>query len=293
MRPHAILQAGTFARRALSTHRTARVQGSTSRGIFLLFPDRKVVFLSNQPFGGPLTLNLANQVLPQTFPVKTGETAHITETEIGLPEAGLCFDLRSAQTWQAPPPPPLSANWRDALDSLAQQAFAARPADGWAPLLPRLLGWGEPIATLPGELETPLVRLLASRDALRAGDEHSLIEQLQGLIGLGRGLTPSGDDCLAGLLLMRCRSGGAQPGANPLTEALIQVAYERTTAISANILEAAAAGQADERLLEACDAVLAGQEERLPQALSALLDYGSSSGLDVLVGMAGFARLKK
>ncbi len=285
MRRYSIQLAGLFARRALAAHRTARVQGSTSRGIFLLFPDREVVFLSNQPFGGPLTLNMADRSLQQTYPAKPGETARITETEICLPEAGLCFDLSAAQTWQAPLPPPLNPNRRDTLDSLARQAFAARPAEGWAPLLPRLLGWIEPLAPLPTTLEVPLERLLAARRVLQAGETAAAVAQLQGLVGLGRGLTPSGDDCLTGLLLMRCRAGRAQTGADPLTEALIQATDERSTAISANLIKAAATGQADERLLQACDIILAGAEEQLPQALDGLLDYGSSSGLDALVGM--------
>lgn len=292
MSRYPIQLAGSFTRPPLVAHHSARVQGSTSKGIFLLFPDRKVVFLSYQPLAGPLNLILAKKN-SRELSVRIGEEARITEAEICLPEAGLCFDLSSAQTWQAPPPPPMSPNWGMALGSLARQAFAARPAEAWAPLLPRLLGWSEPLAPLPAELEAPLARLRAARFALQARETAAAAEQLQGLIGLGRGLTPSGDDCLAGLLLMRRRSGRAQPGADPLAEMLVQAAYERTTAISANLMEAAAAGQADERLLEACDTVLAGREERLPQAVSGLLDYGSSSGLDVLVGMAGFARLKK
>ena len=189
------------------------MQGSTSRGIFLLFPDRKVVFLSYQPFAGPLNLILAEKD-SRVLSVRVGETAQITEAEICLPEAGLCFDLSAAQTWQAPSPPPMSPNWHGALDNLARQAFAARPAEGWAPLLPRLLGWDAPLAPLPAELEAPLARLLAARLALQAGETTAAAEQLQGLIGLGRGLTPSGDDCLTGLLLMRCRAGRAQTGAD-------------------------------------------------------------------------------
>ncbi|MBN1372074.1 MAG: DUF2877 domain-containing protein [Anaerolineaceae bacterium] len=284
MRRYAILQAGSFTRAPLAAHRAARVQGSTSKGIFLLFPDRKVVFLSYQPFAGPLNLILAEKY-SRKLSVRVGETAQITEAEICLPESGLCFDLSAARTWQAPPPPPLSSDWRKTLETLARQAFVARPAGGWTPLLPHLMGWSEPPAPLPAELETPLARLLAARLALQARETTAAVEQLQGLIGLGRGLTPSGDDCLAGLLLMRCRAGRAQPGADTMAEALVEAAYERTTAISANILEAAAAGQADERLLQACGAILAGQEGRLPQALNGLLDYGSSSGLDSMVGM--------
>lgn len=285
MRCYPVLRVGAFARQTLSAHATAHVQGSTSRGIFLLFPDRKVVFISYQPFAGPLNLNLAKKH-SAILPVRSGEAAQITKMEIVLGEAGLRFDLAPAQDWQSPPAPPLASHWRVAMESLARQAYASRPNEGWAPLLPRLLGWDEPPTPLPAELEAPLAHLLASREALRAGHDRAAAERLQSLIGLGHGLTPSGDDCLAGLLLMRHRAGWSRPGSDALTETLVKAAFEHSTALSANLLEAAAAGEAEERLLRACDAILSGAESF--RALGGLLDYGSSSGLDALVGMCLF-----
>ncbi|MBM3146084.1 MAG: DUF2877 domain-containing protein, partial [Chloroflexi bacterium] len=67
-------------------------------------------------------------------------------------------------------------------------------------------------------------------------------------------------------------------------EQVIQAAYAKTTTLSANLIECAAQGLADERLIAALDYLMAGLgDER--EMIHGLLDWGSSSGVDALVGM--------
>ena len=102
------------------------------------------------------------------------------------------------------------------------------------------------------------------------------------LLGHGRGLTPSGDDFILGVLLLLSRYTAARPSQD--FAPLIEAAYQKTTTVSANLLEAAARGLADERLIEVLEALMSapGHGE---ESITALLGWGSSSGVDALAGM--------
>lgn len=102
------------------------------------------------------------------------------------------------------------------------------------------------------------------------------------LAGWGPGLTPSGDDFLAGLMLALWAQQGE--AARPLCARIVAAAAPRTTRLSGAFLRAAAEGLADQRwhtllhaLAGACDAAVA-------TAAQAVLAFGASSGLDMLTG---------
>lgn len=124
-----------------------------------------------------------------------------------------------------------------------------------------------------------------AQPALEALDEwlrHGLAvpEAAAGLIGLGPGLTPSGDDYLGGMLVaLRALTRDAQ--ANALWRWLQPRLGAATSAISAAHLEAAAAGEAHEALH------LVLQESAQPSVLDAV---GHCSGWDALAGAVAVLR---
>jgi Protein of unknown function (DUF2877) len=102
---------------------------------------------------------------------------------------------------------------------------------------------------------------------------HWAQPSVQALLGRGPGLTPSGDDLLAGLLL------GARAFGRPMDElaALIdELAPGRTTALSARLLHHAGAGECV-REVAALIAALPDPRRRDP-AIAALLALGHTSG---------------
>lgn len=135
------------------------------------------------------------------------------------------------------------------------------------------------LATLSGEppVRAELVRACATvdADALRAAT--------YALLGLGPGLTPSGDDVVAGLMvgLRRLGLGGLADQVGP---AVTTAARRRTTALSAALLELAARGEAAATALDLVDA-LAGHGD-LEQAAQALFALGHTSGRDLAAGLA-------
>ncbi|HEY6821320.1 MAG TPA: DUF2877 domain-containing protein [Burkholderiales bacterium] len=131
-----------------------------------------------------------------------------------------------------------------------------------------------------------------ARPALEALERWLAGEPLGGeaerLIGLGPGLTPSGDDYLGGMLIgLRLWALPAQ--AASLWEWLEPRIAGRTSEISAAHLAAAAAGEGHEALHEALRNLVAGSR-RWDEILGALSAVGHCSGWDGLAGALSVAR---
>lgn len=126
--------------------------------------------------------------------------------------------------------------------------------------------------------------------ALVTSDLDAAAEHARGLVGLGPGLTPSGDDLLCGALAAvhtlapRLALTDLDALATELGERLLVDAAARTTALSATLLLHAHRGQ----LARPARAVLRGLLGRtpVPPALDALLAVGHSSGRDLAVGLS-------
>jgi hypothetical protein len=127
-------------------------------------------------------------------------------------------------------------------------------------------------------------------DACLAGDLAHAVDAAERIVGLGPGLTPSGDDALAGLLLALRLLGGAVPGggravwlADWLGAAVTANACDRTTSLAATLLHCAARGQAS---VEAAAVLrgIAGQDPLVPAARR-LLATGHTSGADLAWGL--------
>ncbi|MCW2889891.1 MAG: hypothetical protein QOE54_1158 [Streptosporangiaceae bacterium] len=143
------------------------------------------------------------------------------------------------------------------------------------------------LAGHPGPLQ------LADRCA--AGDLANAVDAAERIVGLGPGLTPSGDDVLAGLLASLRLMGGAVHGgetsiwlADWIGAAVTADAGTRTTALAATLLHCAARGQVGAEVAAVLRA-LAGQEPLAP-AVRRLLGAGHTSGADTIWGLLAGCR---
>ena len=208
--------------------------------------------------------------------------------------AGLTLDLRGAQEWRPPTPPVWhpsrlrrSLAW---LGGVADQA----PVDGLGPLLapvatgtidrspsqgPSLLGRAQPaVAALSGWIRAALVREPTATPTIPA-------DAIGDLIGLGPGLTPSGDDVLAGALL--ALHGFARADVSDRLAAWLRPRLEgRTGLVSRAHLECAAGGEGAAVLHDALAALAYGGTGSLTAATAVVGTLGHSSGWDGLVGIA-------
>ncbi len=113
------------------------------------------------------------------------------------------------------------------------------------------------------------------------------------LVGLGDGLTPSGDDFLCGFLCVS--TSVAHPIAalwkEELRESLLSLPLdERTTLVGSSMLKSACKGMAASPYREFVASLMSGQGN-LRANLDVLAGIGATSGLDFSVGAACAARL--
>ena len=118
---------------------------------------------------------------------------------------------------------------------------------------------------------------------------HALGNEAAQLIGLGPGLTPSGDDYLGGVLVaLRWLGRGSQ--ADSLWRWLERRLAGHTSEISAAHLAAAASGQVHEALHELLENLSAWEVPDLHPSLARLDGVGHTSGWDALAGIVAVAR---
>ena len=181
----------------------------------------------------------------------------------------VCVDRRSIDTiadLAAARPSGVPAECVAALRSaLSTDESAARSAPTSAP--------AAPAARIP----------LDADDALRAA--------ARGLVGRGLGLTPGGDDVIAGALC-GLHATGATGGVHLLAAAALENVTEQTTLLSADLLKLAAAGDACLEVLAVLRAahhprdVLRPNHSALAAAIDRLLRVGHTSGADLATGLA-------
>jgi hypothetical protein len=260
-----ITSLGAVGRRLLTQAQSATVWGATSHGIFLHLSSGGVIFLSFDPFKGPLTLNLT--LSPTLFrDVKPGLPVGIESNRLIFDVLGLEIDTNLAENWSAPariaPTPMVLAGGLDRLKVINQKVRAARPK----------VSSSDPI---------PASVVADGPDFLKIGS------RLEKYLGLGEGLTPAGDDLVLGCLLALNRWGDLlypDLDVREINRSLRQAARLKTNTLSANLIECASHGQADERLLLALDGILTG-EPGPAACVAALLSWGHSSGASALTGM--------
>jgi hypothetical protein len=103
------------------------------------------------------------------------------------------------------------------------------------------------------------------------------------LVGVGPGLTPAGDDLLAGILI---GLWGFDMTAEPFRSAVLAAAPTGTTALSAELLRCAARGESIPQMNQLLRAMSASTwQERLDDALDDLIRVGHTSGLALATGV--------
>ena len=280
---------GLLARKILSEANSASILGITSRGIFLKIRNRWVIFLSYEPNRGPLTLNL-NQTIRTPINIDKSQSVEIQNGAIALPKANIRIRIEGAIDWIISPHPLPVLNPKDIdnrIRAVGQEVIAQRGGVGLTPMLADLLHipfLRQP--NLPKYLHSIYIRQL--HKDLKSPDINQIISALQKFIGLGTGLTPSGDDLISGFLLACNRYQDVLSLPSNLVQinqAMVAMAFQKTSLLSANLIECAAQGQADERLILAIDGMLAGTMDPA-SCTNHLLSWGNSSGCDALLGMA-------
>lgn len=111
-------------------------------------------------------------------------------------------------------------------------------------------------------------------------------EAVRGLIGLGQGMTPSGDDILVGYMAVEHLLGIANTTGS-VCSIVRNEAWQRTTDFSASMLEAASDGFVAADLLSLLDSLGARPTEPAQKAFDSYIhETGHFSGRDTVFGIA-------
>jgi hypothetical protein len=120
-------------------------------------------------------------------------------------------------------------------------------------------------------------------DGLRRRHVETFLGGAFGLIGLGEGLTPAGDDCLVGAIAVIHRFDGPWLAAHPEIQASVRKrASDGTTAVAREFVVHALAGHFSESVV---DLLAADSVEAAQRAAARLLGVGATSGSDTLLGI--------
>lgn len=123
----------------------------------------------------------------------------------------------------------------------------------------------------------------ALAEALASGSETAIVRAGNGLVGLGAGLTPAGDDILVGLTAGLRALGDER--ARGFAGAWARYAIGRTTVVAESFHRYAAVGAYSERLHDVLRAILTGPLEAMPAAVASAAAWGATSGADTLAGI--------
>lgn len=192
------------------------------------------------------------------------------------------LSISGARLWR-PAKPVRSANGTRLaarVDALARAAVGRAPREG--------LG-----GAIAGA-SSPLLRIarpaLAALDQWLAGSLHERVpEQTETLIGLGPGLTPSGDDYLCGMLIALHSFERADFAAKLWRWLAVRVP-RCTSELSSAHFAAAAAGEAHEALHACLNGLLGAKAPRWNDRFAQLERVGHCSGWDGLAGALAVAR---
>ena len=136
-------------------------------------------------------------------------------------------------------------------------------------------GWRRALAAALDVVPAPPAALAAGLEALASGDVAGAVTQLA---GLGEGLTPAGDDVLAGYAAWRWAQG--DPVALPA---------QRCAPLGREYLRCAERGELAQPAALVLEAIRAGEPRLAARRARLLAGWGASSGAALLWGMAAGA----
>lgn len=209
---------------------------------------------------------------------------------------GWRIDLSRARLWDPVPHYGRLAAWPQVVRTnvawLRQNVALPSPLvdspDQNAPVLAGAFGSRPFNATL---LSRAALAIRALLTAHRRGDVHRIRTSARRLAGLGPGLTPSGDDWLAGWLVGLRVSQAIDRNSEhdsltveTVSKAVLQGASDQTTELSLAFLAAAADGALAQVWHLLIDALSNADPAPLRQVAAQIMQVGATSGADMLAG---------
>jgi len=263
----------------LSGEHSGEILLITSKGAYFQLEDR-IFMLTDVSFGcTPLGI-LIDMVGFLTFNKwTTGQSVSIVNGTLHFPGVNIHLQPRN---YAGPAP---IAFTQALISSCVQQLQHRCKNSGLSRLCAPLFGSGD-VPTDP-VCQTAYPLIISLLQALQCNDTKLTESTLQDLLGMGIGLTPSADDVILGFMYTLLRIAPDRRCTQILRDSVIHLAPVCTNAISAAYLRAVATGAPFERL----DRILQGLCGQCSLNIDPILEIGSSSGSEMLLGLLLAAKL--
>jgi hypothetical protein len=275
---------------------SAHVMAAGSKAVFLISPEGNILAAS-QADQGPHPRSFLTDMNLSTLQI--GVRLWRENTGLRFSDGNL-VSLKDAVIWRRPPTRPSVAAPLGHLVSrctnLYREALRRHRGENLGLALPLLAKGSDAVGMGALTNETSLFvaagveRVRELLPACRLGHFDSVLGEAESLIGLGHGLTPSGDDFVGGLLFMAYHLNAAYPGDfwwdSDGVRNLLERSTPMTNQISHALLTDLAEGHSHQALHDLVDGLLTGREPF--DAASHVLrvtSIGHSSGWDMLTGM--------
>ncbi len=285
-----IVSVGPIAGAVLGSNDAVRVAAVYATSFYLTPDGRQFVCIGGLELGrGPL--NALCAVIPAadwaTLGVKDSQRGRIDSGALWL-DGGPRFAVAGAEPWT---PAPWPADWSGerlitALRDFLTTAGRHLPDEGLAPIV-----MGKAFAPVTSPFaRVATLKIAALEDwlteAIAGNDEMDRIagDAVRGLLGLGPGLTPSGDDFIAGLLIA-LHAMGMPALASRLADFVTSAPEGVTSPLSLAFLDAAIAGHPSESMHAVISALLSNRSCDANALIAKIDAIGHSSGWDMLSGV--------
>jgi hypothetical protein len=286
-----IIQTGGVARACLAPGQRGKVLAAFSQAIYLQTEAGELFWIATED--APLHQRCA-RISAHLPGFSVGSPFHVEDQRLTI-DPGLIFDVGHASLWSAPH---LDLNRVLEIAQLAtrlhvffsQLDFAQ--AKGFGTFIPHILSLAQnesidpaltltdPVLRFAHPFVLDMARACLDRQPLR------ISKHADALIGLGAGLTPSGDDFLGGLLFAVKTLQAAYPDLNFNHSIPIETYRPRTHVISFTLLRDLASGQASAPLHHIINGLLRGEPfESIYPFIRQLTQIGHSTGWDLLAGL--------
>jgi hypothetical protein len=287
---------GPLAKRVPRSGRWGTVFAVFRQSCYLESGGGQVFCLADQGLGeGPLTLAVKIPSKTTFLSLGINERCHLDTDGVDL-VVGHELVLTTAETVIWEPDPVGQTAPQDEilrrLDVLIDQVDPLIPSDGLAEIIPHTAGIANAgssgIVNINAVAELAMPRLSRLCGGLTRSASEAIDQSVAGLVGLGPGLTPSGDDLLGGMLvaLRAMQNTASLFSVDALAGCVTKHAVAETTRISAAMLEQSARGYgsaAQHRLLR-CLLGVDDSSDTVNAALD-LIRTGHTSGWDALAGI--------
>ena len=286
-----VTQLGAFARSCLTPGQRGSVLAAFSRAVYLLTNAGELLWIVTEEASMHRRCVQISSPLPG---LAAGSPFHVQDQRLMI-DSTFVFDMEDAHVWHAP-----HLNTRQVLEitelSTRVQTLYSNldisQAKGFGNLIPNILSLSqnESINPLPEFADSILVfaNPIVTEMAYACLEHQSsrISKNMDALIGLGAGLTPSGDDFLGGLLFAIKNIQTVYLDLNFDCAISIEPYGSQTNLISFTLLRDLASGYAVAPLHTVINGLFSIENfEHIYPSVSQLTQIGHSTGWDMLTGL--------